>query len=443
MKKLFSIFLLVLMSFALVACNSTVSTKTETSNSNGSNQTTTEKEEETKEPVELTMYYPVAVGGPITELIDKMATDFNKENPHITVKPVYTGSYADTMVKAQTAFKGGTPPDLAVLSSTDLFTLLDMDMIESFDDKVEQEYIDDFYYGFLENGLANDKLWSIPFARSTQILYYNKDAFKEAGLDPEKAPQNWDEVIEYSKALTKDGQWGIEVPATGYGAWLFQGFALQNGKNLMNTDGTEVYFDTPENVEALQLWLDLSKKHKVMPEGLVDWATTPSDFLEGKTAMMIHTTGNLANIRDNATFEFGTAYLPAGKKGHGTPVGGGNLFMFKGMGEEKQQAAIEFIQYVTKPEITAQWSIDTGYIATRKSAYEVDTMKTYLEEFPQAAIARDQLEYASASISTHNNGEVQKILQDQIQAVLTGELTPAEALKKAQDMATELLVPFN
>ncbi|MBA4537834.1 ABC transporter substrate-binding protein [Bacillus aquiflavi] len=398
-------------------------------------------------PIELTWYFPVAVGGPVTKLIEKLADDFNKEHPNIIVKPVYTGTYEETMTKVQTAIQGKDSPDLAVLLSTDLYTLIDMDAIIPMDELIKKdkagEMLAGFYPAFMENSETEGNTWSIPFQRSTIVLYYNKDAFKEAGLDPEKPPTNWDELAEYATKLNKPGsQWGVEIPTSGFPYWMFQAFALQNGKNLMNDDGTKVYFNTKENVEALQYWVDLAKNHKVMPEGVIDWATAPSDFIEGKTAMLYHTTGNLTNIKENAKFNFGVAFMPANKQ-FGSPTGGGNFYVFKGISEEKQAAAWKFIRWATESERAAQWSIDTGYVATRKSAYETDLMKEYTNSFPQATVARDQLEHASAELSTHNNGKVYKAINDAIQAVVTGQEEPEEALKKAQKEAEQILAPFN
>jgi len=395
---------------------------------------------------ELTFFYPVAVGGPLTKIVDGMAEEFNKENPEITVKPVYTGSYQDTTTKIQAAVQGKTPPDVAVMLSTELYTMLDMDAIIPLDDFIAKdggnEFVSDFYPAFMANSQVDGKTYSIPFQRSTIVLYYNKEAFKEVGLDPEKPPQNWDELVEYAAKLKKDGRWGVEIPTSGFASWMFQSFALQNGKNLMSEDGKKAYFDTPENVEALQLWVDLAKKHKVMPEGVIEWATVPSDFLEGKTAMMYHTTGNLTNVKNNAKFDFGVAFLPA-KKEYASPTGGGNFYMFKGTDEAKQEAAWKFITFMTQPERAAQWSMDTGYVATRKSAYETDRMKKYVEEFKAATVARDQLEYAHAELSTHNNGRVTKALNDSLQSAITGQSDPAAALKKAQEEADKALAPFN
>ncbi|MCH1624080.1 ABC transporter substrate-binding protein [Fredinandcohnia quinoae] len=393
--------------------------------------------------VELTWYFPIAVGGPLTTIIEKMATDFTKENPDIVIKPVYTGTYDETMTKVQTAIQGKTVPDIAVLLSTELYTLLDMDAITPLDEFLKDDKVESFYPAFMENSQTGGKTYSLPFQRSTIVLYYNKDAFEKAGLDKEQPPKDWDELVEYGKKIVDSGmKYGVEIPSTGFQYWMFQALALQNGDNLMSDDGKEVYFDKPENVEALQFMMDLAQKHEISPEGVIDWATAPSDFLEGNTGMLYHTTGNLTNIKNNAKFDFGVAFLPAGKN-YGSPTGGGNFYMFKDIPKEKKEAAAKFIDWATQPERAAQWSMDTGYVATSKAAYETDAMKKYVEDFPQAVVARDQLEHASAELSTHSNGKVYKIINDNIQAAITGKMSASEALKKAQEEADEVLKPYN
>ncbi|MFB9276882.1 ABC transporter substrate-binding protein [Cohnella cellulosilytica] len=399
------------------------------------------------EKIELTFYYPVQVGGPLTATIEAMSAEFTRQNPNITVKAVYTGNYADTGVKTQAAVQGGNPPDVAVMLANELFTLMDMDAVIPLDDFIardaDESFLPDFFPAFMANAQTGGQTYSIPFQRSTVVLYYNKDAFRDAGLDPEKPPTTWDELTEMAVRLTKPGQWGIEIPQNGTttATWLFQTFALQNGKNVMTADGKQAIFNTPENVEALQFWVDLSQKHKAMPEGILDWATTPSDFIQGKTAMMYHTSGNLANVKANAGFDFGVSFLPA-KQQYGSPTGGGNLYIFKGIPEKNQQAAWKFIKFLTEPERAAQWSIDTGYVAVRESAYETEQMKAYTADFPEALVAKDQLPYADSELATHNVGRVVKALSDAIQRAVTGNATPAEALKAAQEEADKALVPF-
>lgn len=434
-KKVFLVSLAVL---TLCGCSASNSKKTDSLDTN--------------KKVELTMYYPVNVGGPITKVVQKLTDDFTKENPNIKINPVYTGNYDDTMVKIQSAVNSKNPPDIAVALSTELYTLLDMNCIEQLDSYINNDggtsYSNDFFVPFMGNSQTSGKTWSIPFQRSTIVLYYNKDMFKEAGLDPEKAPKNWNELVDDAKKLTKKDvngqvqQWGIELPTTVSHYWLFQALALQNGKNIMSNDGKKVFFDTPSNEKALQNWADLSKQDNAMPSGILDWTTVPSDFIKGKTAMMYHTTGNLTNVKNNAKFNFGVAFLPAGKT-YGTPTGGGNLYMFKDISSDKKQAAWKFIKWVASPQRAAQWSIDTGYVATRKSAYDTNIMKNYIKDFPQAEVAKNQLKYASPELSTHSNGQIYKIIDDTIQAVVSGNVTAKEGLKKAQQDATDVLKKYN
>lgn len=397
-----------------------------------------------KDVTEIDFFFPVAVGGDVANIINGLVTDFENENPDIKVNANFGGSYVETMTQVMAQVQSGKPPELAVLFSIDLFTLLENDAIEEMTPLFDKDYLNDFYDGFMANSSIGDKVWSIPFQRSTIVLYYNKDAFAKAGLDPEAPPKNWDELVEYSQKLTLNGgqdQWGLEIPSTGYQYWMLQALALQTDSNIMSYDGKETYFDAPHTKEALQFYLDLSKKHKVMPEGTIEWATVPSDFISGRTAMMFHTTGNLTNVKNNAKFDFGVSFLPANNQ-YGSPTGGGNIYMFKDIPKENKEAAIKFVKFLTEPERVAQWSIDTGYVATRKSAYETDKLKQYVEEFPPALVAREQLEYADSELATYQNGEVQKILNDAIQAVLTGSSTVDEGLNKAQKEAEEVLEPF-
>jgi sn-glycerol 3-phosphate transport system substrate-binding protein len=389
---------------------------------------------------EVTFYYPVAVGGPITKIVDQMAADFERENPGIKVKPVYAGTYQETIVKALTAHKSGTPPTTAILLSTDMFTLIDEDAIVPFDNNDAKP----FFPAFLANSQTGGKTWGLPFQRSTIVLYWNKELFKEAGLDPNKPPATWKEMQEYAQKLTKRDasgnvtQWGVQVPSSGFPYWLFQGFTTPNGVELMNPAGTETYFDKPEVIEALQYWVDLGRKHKVHPAGVVEWGTTPKDFFEKKVAMIWTTTGNLTNVRNNAKFEFGVAMLPAAKR-RGSPTGGGNFYVFKKASPAEQAAAVKFAKWMTTPERAAQWGIDTGYVAVRPDAWETPKMQEYVKGFPVAAVARDQLQYSVAELSTHDNQRVTKALNDGLQAALTGAKEPAQAMKDAQAEAARIL----
>ncbi|WP_294622054.1 ABC transporter substrate-binding protein [uncultured Roseovarius sp.] len=391
---------------------------------------------------ELTMYYPIAVGGALTEVVDGIVAEFEAQNPDISVNAIYAGNYDDTRIKSLAALESGDPAQLAVMFSIDAYDLIEQDLIVPFEDVIEteaeKEWLGSFYPALMANGKIEGQTWGVPFQRSTIVAYYNKDMFREAGLDPETAPTTWEELVEMGKALTGDDHHGLMIPSTGYPYWMFQALAIQNGQELMSNDGLTTYFDDPDTVEALEFWKSLSTEHGIMPEGTVEWGTLRQAFLEGETAMMWHSTGNLTAVKNNAEFDFGVAMLP-GKERLGSPTGGGNFYLFKDSTEEEKQAALDLIKFMTAPEQAAKWSIETGYMGVSPAAYETEALKAYTADFPPALVARDQLEHAVAEFSTFETARVRDGLNAAIQSALTGDKSPAEALAEAQAAAERQL----
>ena len=146
---------------------------------NDSKEQVVEKKDET---TKLTFYFPVNVGGKAANLVSEMTEEFNKQNTDIVVEPVYTGNYDDTVTKIQTAAQGGNPPELFVSLATQRFTLSNAGMAMPLDDLIKKDgeegkkYIEDFLPGFMEDSYVEGKIYSIPFQRSTMVLFYNKDA---------------------------------------------------------------------------------------------------------------------------------------------------------------------------------------------------------------------------------------------------------------------------
>jgi sn-glycerol 3-phosphate transport system substrate-binding protein len=396
---------------------------------------------------EFSFFFPVAVGGPITKYIDGFAADFMKANPDIKVNPIYAGTYQETIVKALTAHKSGTPPVTSVLLSTDMFTLIDEDAIVPIDGFIktadDRAWLNGFYKAFMMNSQTGGKTWGIPFQRSTVVMYYKKELLKEAGLDPNRPPSTWAELKDAATKLTKKDasgkvtQWGVQIPSSGFPYWLFQTLTTTNDAVLANDAGNAVKFDDPKVIEALQYWVDLGKAG-VHPPGVVEWGTTPKDFFEKKVAIMFTTTGNLTNVKANAKFDFGVGMIP-GNKRKGSPTGGGNFYIFKKASPAQQEAAFKFIKWVTQPERAALWSMETGYVGVSEASYGTDALRKYGRDFPAALVARDQLSSSVAEFSTHDNQRVTKALNDGLQAALTGTKTPAQAMQDAQREADRLL----
>lgn len=395
---------------------------------------------------ELTMYYPIAVGGSLTEVVDRFISEFESENPDIKVKAVYSGNYDETRVRALSALRAGEPVQLSVLGALDTHDLVEQGLVESFSEIAtsdeNKQWLDGFYPALMANGTLEGQVWGIPFQRSTIVMFYNKDMFEAAGLDPEQAPTTWDEMVDVASKLKTDDRHGLMIPSTGYPYWMFQALALQNGQQLMNEEGTEVYLNTPESVEALTFFRDLAEKHEVSPKGTIEWGTLRQAFVQGQTAMMWHTTGNLTAVKEEAGFDFGVAMLPA-KVEPASPTGGGNFYLFKGADEDQKNAALTFVKWMTAPERSAQWSMATGYVATSPAAYETETLASYAADFPQAVVARDQLAVAFPEFATYETARVRELVSNAVQAALTGSATPQEALDNAQQSAERLLRPFN
>jgi hypothetical protein len=270
---------------------------------------------------ELTFYYPIAVGGPLTKVIDGYAAEFEKQNPGVKVKPIYAGNYDDARIKALAALKAGQPAQISVLFSIDVYELLEQDVIMPWDDvatsAADQAWLKSFYPALMANGTYKNKVYGIPFQRSTIVLYWNKDAFKEAGLDPNKPPAELERDDADGAEAREEGRERQRHALGRHGALDRLRLLDVPGVRAPERPGPHESRRQPGELRAsrrhraLQYWRDLGAKYKVMPEGTVEWGTLRQAFTEGKTAMMWHTTGNLTAVKDNAKFPFGVAMLPA------------------------------------------------------------------------------------------------------------------------------------
>lgn len=230
--------------------------------------------------------------------------------------PVYSGDYDPTMQKVQTAVIGGNPPDVFIVEISELPTLLAMDAVEPMNDMASDEYLADFFPAFMENSYSEDgRLWGVPLQRSTPVFYWNKEHFGEVGLDPDTPPANWQELREFAEKLViRDRQsgektrYGVTISG-GWNDWLFQAFAHQNGIGLIDYLESTVHLNSPEAVEALEFWVELTQEAKVAPPHST-WASTPPDFVVGRTSMLYHSTGILTFLKNSAPFDFGVGFMP-------------------------------------------------------------------------------------------------------------------------------------
>jgi sn-glycerol 3-phosphate transport system substrate-binding protein len=400
--------------------------------------------------VKLQFYYPVGVAGPLARIIEGYVKEWNQSHPQIQVEAVFAGGYTEAYAKTLAAIRAGTPPDVAIMLSQNLNDILGQDIVIPLDELLAADAaevkIDDFFPAFMLNSRQGGKVWSMPFQRSTPVMYYNKEAFKEAGLDADKPPQTQAELVVAAKKLTKQEggrvtRWGLLIPSSGgVDTWLLEALVIDAGGVLYDPNNSccKVLLSSPATEAAVQFLRDLGAKDKVSPEGPINWGTTANDFVAGKAAMMYYTTGGLGFVRNNAKFEFGTAFLPKGQR-FGAPTGGGNFYLFKGSPPDRRKAAWQFTKWMTSTEMLARWSIDSGYVAPRKSSWETARMKEYTGKYPQALTAREQLQYALAELPVKNIIEVKRAITTALQTALTTSQPIAPILAEGQKRVDDIL----
>lgn len=399
-----------------------------------------------QDPVKVEIYFPIAVDSPVTEILEEYASEYEADHPDVDIVFSYEGGYSDVKNKLVTTMEGGGDlPALAIMLATDIYDLRNAEAVMPLDDFASAEYLDDFFPTWLANSYydydldGTPELYGIPFQRSTVLLYYNKTLLDENGLG---VPANWDELATAAQALTTDERWGILIPNS-WPYWVFQPFAIGAGQNIVSESDVEVYFDNPDVIGALQYWLDLFQVYNATPAGVQsNWGDAPGLFADGAAAMIVHSTGSLPSILGKAGFEVGVGAIPGKDGGAATVTGGGNLYMVAGTDEATAQAAWDFVEWVTGPEKATDWSIKTGYIATRISGLELDSWQAYIAENPQAADAAATIDVAGREFSVQSLNDVRNVFHARVLEVLNGEITPGDAMAAAQVEADEILSIF-
>jgi multiple sugar transport system substrate-binding protein len=326
---------------------------------------------------------------------------FEAQNPDVrVVERFQEGSYGGLLTNLQAAIAAGRPPAVAQIGYN--FRLFAFDElphvpIESFSDRDDYDaFVDTFIDGVL--GLGTDDagvLRAVPFAVSVPMLYYNADVFREAGLDPDAPPATWAEVREAARVIQAEtGRFGIGIQVSSSNNWVPQGLIESNQGEILSADG-QIRVDEPEVIEVYEFWQALALEDGTLP--VVTDAEQEQAFLAGQLGMYIRTSASLANYMAQSDFDMRTAMFPTwGDKPRRIPSGGNALFVFA-TDPAEQQAAFEFIAFLTSREGQTIWVRDTGYLPV---ASGVEDDPAYLADFfadnPLIAPAVQQLPDAVA-----------------------------------------------
>jgi sn-glycerol 3-phosphate transport system substrate-binding protein len=408
-----------------------------------------------KQPIKVVWWH--SMGGELGKVADKLVADFNASQKDIQVEAVYQGTYDESLAKMKASMDAKSGPSLIQVYEIGSRFMIDSKAITPVQNFIDQDRYD---LSQLEPNISNyytfdGKLYSMPFNTSNPILYYNKDMFKAAGLDPEKPPQTYDDVKKAAAALSNDKP-GAGASFAIYGWFMEQFFANQGAEYLDNGNGrtapaAKSLVNTEPGVKTLIWWKDLvdSKAATNLGRKTDD---TKKAFLAGQVAMTLDSTASLRGIVDgaNGKFQVGTGFLPkpADAKDGGVVVGGASLWILNNKPEAEQKAAWEFVKFLAKPETQAYWHINTGYFPITKAAYDVQSVKDNLAKYPQFQTAIDQLHATKPNLATQGAvmgvfPEARQQVEDAIEQALSGKKQPQQALDEAAKGITDKLSTYN
>lgn len=440
MKK-YLIVLVVLGTLVLAACGGANNSP----NKNGSsgNSDDTSKGEKT----EINFWH--AMSGDNGDALQSIVDKFNDQSDSVTVNAIYQGSYDDSLTKLRAV--GGSDEAPAIVQVFEIGTKY---MSESGFITPMQEFIDedDFDISQLEESILgyytlDDQLYSMPFNTSNAVMFYNKDLFEEAGLDPENPPKTFTELQEAAEKLTEVTDYGFTMATIG---WFFeQLMANSNALYLDNDNGrdgeaTEALVNSEEGLKIFQLLNDMNEAGTFTNYGS-DWEDPRGPFFAGQVGMYFDSTANVSSVIDNSAHEVGTAFLPVadGMDPNGVIVGGASIWITNQVDDEQQEAAWEFVKFSTSKEVQAEWAASTGYFPITPAAYDEAVLQDVYDEFPQFVTAVDQLSEttvnpASGGPLTEIMPEARKIIETALGEMYEGK-DPQEALDEAAEKINKAL----
>ena len=370
-------------------------------------------------------------------VLETLVTKFNRGRTRHKVVLRYQGEYGSLKSKISMAIKAGSPPDMAQLheawisyfnSEQGHEVLLPLNDLVSRDEKEVQ--LSDFYEAFIQDNLFDGKLYALPFNKSFLGLFYNKELFERAGLDPEKPPKTWEEFRLYGRKLTgnvdRDGVrrtwgWAFHVDP-----WLFECMTLQRGGLLTKGDSLLAPLNSPEMLQVVDFFLDAINgpfRYAYRTNG----RDFQNDFVGQRVAMIVTSCVAKAFMIDQIGFRWGLAPIPQGPK-KVSIMSGTNIGLFARSSPEKRAVAWEFVKFFTARENTVFWAIKTGYVPVRKSAVRSKEFQDYLKIDPTPLAAVAQLECATYEPRVACWFDVRDKLTQALLRSLLGQGTPKENL---------------
>jgi sn-glycerol 3-phosphate transport system substrate-binding protein len=403
-----------------------------------------------------------AMGGTLEEWVKGLADEFNKSQSEYKVNAINKGTYTETLTGAMAAFRAKQHPHIVQVFEVGTATMmaskgaiypvhqLMADVGEKFDPKVYLPTVTGYY------STPDGKLLSLPFNSSTPVFYWNKTAFKKAGLDPEKQPKTWPEVAEAGKKLVAAGyqcgfttQWQTWAQLENFSAWHNLPFATkQNGMAGLDT---EFKFNSPAHVKHIQSLADW-QKDKVFVYAGREGKSNP-EFTSEKCPMFMGSSASAGGFSTAAKdkFEFGIGMLPYWPDVKGAPqnsiIGGATLWVLQGKSKEEYKGVAKFLTFLSRPDVQAKSHQLTGYVPITLAAYQQTLEQGFYQKFPGRDVAVLQLTNKpptenSKGLRLGNFVQIRDIMDEELEAIWAGKKTAKQGLDDAVARGNQKLREF-
>lgn len=387
--------------------------------------------------------------------LDELINRFEKEHPNIKIDAQYVPTGDALVQKLVTSIQSGTAPDVSWIHADFLDKLIESDAIYPMEHFIKGqnglsvEVMNDFFPQLLGAFSHRKILYAMPMESTVLALIYNKDHFKNAGIDPNEPPKTWDDLKSYSRKLTidKDGdgksdQYGFYVPAyPGSGPlsiWMvlqWSPFLWQAGGEIMDSSESKVLFNSDAGVKALTLWKEIYDDLAFSNYSF----THDMGLASGSVSMIMDGPWDLPTFRKIKNIDWAVASLPAGPEGSATYIAGESLAIFKQ--SKNADAAWIFVKWVTKPDVQAMFSMSSGYLPVRKSVLEREDYKSFLEDDPAMKSFVEQIRIARQRTTIEKYYvNINQFIATAIEQTLIGNKLPKQALDEAAEKSNRLLI---
>lgn len=391
--------------------------------------------------------------------VNDLAKQYNESQSEYRIVPTYKGKYDESMTAAIAAFRAGNAPHILQVFEVGTATMMAAKGATMPVSKVMEDAGLKFDQGAYISAVSgyytapNGQMLSFPFNSSTTVFYYNKDAFKAAGLDPEKAPKTWPEVFEAANKLKDSGHkcalttsWISWTQLESFSMWHNTLFASAN--NGFDGNSARLLVNSPLHLRHFENLAKAAKDGSFVYKGRGN--TADATFPSGECAMITGSSGLYARVRKEAKFPYGISTLPYYPDVEGAPqntaIGGASLWVMGGKSEKEYKGVADFFRFLSSPEVQAASHQRTGYLPVTTAAFELTEKAGFYEQNPGTDVAVTQMirktTDKSRGIRLGNFVQIRTIADEETEQIWAGKKTPKEALEAIVQRGNEQLERF-